>query len=131
VYGIRAQTASQAEDAGEPRQHDPVLRHSLGQSRRSHSAWLARSLARTQARSRLQSELRAIAVDLLGRCQPDELPSDCAAWLAETVEAAVERVSDSSLSALVETLDSRLDSVSPRIARRLYQAEVRHDAGYV
>jgi hypothetical protein len=74
--------------------------------------------------------LRAIAVDLLGRCHPDELPGDCAGWLATTVEAAVTRVCDSSLAVLAETLDSRLDAAPPEIARRLAEAEVRHDAGY-
>ena len=131
MYGIRAQIVSSTEDGGERIQGEQVLPQALGESRQTHSAWLARSVARTQARSRLESEMRAIAVDLLGRCQPDELPDDCAAWLTEAVEAAVERVCDSSLSALVETLDSRLDSVAPRIARHLYEAEVRHDAGYV
>ncbi len=92
---------------------------------------MARSLARTGARGRLDAELRAIAVDLLGRCQPDELPGDCAAWLAATVEDAVARICDSSLSALAEVLDSRLDAAPPGVARRLQEAEVRHDAGLI
>jgi hypothetical protein len=95
------------------------------------SPLLARSLARTGARSRLETELRAIAVDLLGRCQPGELPNDCAEWLATTVEAAVTRVCDSSLAVLAETLDSRLDAAPRWIVRRLEEAEVRHDAGYI
>ena len=93
------------------------------------SPWMVRSLARTGARGRLEAELRAIAVDLLGRGQPDELPGDCAAWLAATVEDAVARICDSSLSALAEALDSRLDAAPPGVARRLQEAEVRHDAG--
>lgn len=95
------------------------------------SPLLARSLARTGARRRLETELRAIAVDLLGRCQPGELPDDCAEWLATTVEAAVTRVSDSSVAVLAEALDSRLDAAPRWIVRRLEEAEVRHDAGYI
>jgi hypothetical protein len=95
------------------------------------SPWLARSLARTGARRRLEAELRAIAVDLLGRCQPGELPDDCAEWLATTVEGAVTRVCDSSLAALAEMLESRLGAAPPRVVRHLDEAEVRHDAGYV
>jgi hypothetical protein len=95
------------------------------------SPWLARSLARTRARSRLEAELRAIAVDLLGRCQPGELPTDCAEWLAATVEAAVAGVCERSLAGLAGTLDSSLDAAPHGVARRLRQAEVEHDAGYV
>lgn len=108
-----------------------VIRPALGQTRRAPSPWLARSLARTCARSRLEAELRAIAVDLLGRCQPGELPNDCADWVATTVDAAVTRVCESSLAALAETLDSRLSAAPPGVAQRLLEAEVRHDAGYI
>lgn len=95
------------------------------------SSWLVRSLTRTLARNMLERELRAIAVDLLGRCQPDELPNDCAEWLETAVEAAVTCACESSLANLMETLDARLDAAPPWIVRRLREAEVRHDAGYV
>lgn len=108
-----------------------TIRPALSRTPAQPSPLLARSLARTGARSRLETELRAIAVDLLGRCQPGELPSDCAEWLAETIDAAVARVCDSSLASLAETLDSRLDAASPRVARCLDEAEIRHDAGYI
>jgi hypothetical protein len=75
--------------------------------------------------------VRAIAVDLLGRCQPGELPTDCADWLATTVEAAVARVCDCSLAVLAQTIDSRLDAAPHGFAQRLEEAEARHDAGYI
>ena len=121
----------QLREATEPDEDRRVIRPALMRTPTEPSPWLARSLARTGARSRLEAELRAIAVDLLGRCQPGELPDDCAEWLATTVEAAVTRVCDSSLAALAETLDSRLGAAPPRVARHLDEAEVRHDAGYV
>jgi hypothetical protein len=115
----------------EPKDGGQAIRPVLGQTRPKLSPLMSRSLARTEARSRLETELRAIAIDLLGGCQPDELPSDCAAWLATTVEAAVTRVVDSSLSALAEALDFRLGGAPRRVVRRLDDAEVRRDAGYV
>ena len=114
-----------------PMEERSTIRPALSRTPAEPSPLLARSLARTGARSRLETELRAIAVDLLGRCQPGELPSDCADWLATTVEAAVAHVCDSSLAVLVQTLDSRLDAAPRGFARRLEEAEARHDAGYI
>jgi hypothetical protein len=114
-----------------PMEGRPAIRPALSRTPAEPSQLLARSLVRTGARSRLETELRAIAVDLLGRCQPGELPTDCAEWLATTVEAAVTRVCASSLAALAETLDTRLDAAPRGIARRLEEAEVRLDAGYI
>jgi hypothetical protein len=74
--------------------------------------------------------LRAIAGDLLGRCQPGELSTDGAKWLAAAIDAAVTRVCDASLAALAETLDARLAAAPPGIVRRLREAEARHDAGH-
>jgi hypothetical protein len=128
---VYAMERRQLREPADIRQERPGIRPALGQTQRHPSRWLARSLARTAARNRLETELRAIAVDLLGRCQPGELPGDCAEWLATTVEAAVSGVCESSLAALAETLDSRLDAAPPGFAQRLLEAEVRHDAGYI
>ena len=115
----------------EPKRERPAIRSPFREKRAGPSPWLARSLTRTGARSRLEAELRVIAVDLLGRCQPGELPNDCADWVATTVEAAVTRVCDSSLAALAEVLDSHLDAAPRGVTQRIHEAEVRHDAGYV
>ena len=114
-----------------PMEDRPTIRPALSRTPAQPSPMLARSLARTGARSRLETELRAIAVDLLGRCEPGELPTDCAEWLAETNDAAVTRVCDSSLASLAETLDPRLDAAPRGVARRLDEAEIRHDVGYI
>lgn len=122
----------QVERSPTRRMEDPsTIRAALSRTPAERSPLLARSLARTGARSRLEAELRAIAVDLLGRCQPGELPDDCVEWLATTVAGAVTRVCDSSLAALAETLDSRLGAAPPWVVRHLDEAEVRHDAGYI
>jgi hypothetical protein len=127
MYGLERR---QPREPAKPTLERLAVRPAFGQTQCQQSRWLARSLARTAARSRLEDELRAIAVDLLGRCQPGELPSDCAEWLATTVEAAVTRVCDSTLAAMTETLDMHLDAAPPGVARRLREAEVRHDAGH-
>ena len=89
-----------------------------------------RYLARVSAPSRIERELRAIALDLLGPQDDDELPADCAAWVKSTTEAAASAAGDASLRSLVAVLDSLLAGVTPEIARRLEDARVRHDAGY-
>jgi hypothetical protein len=120
----------QLRQRSEPEPDRLVIRPAHSQKRAERSPWLARSVARTRARSRLETELRAIAVDLLGPSEPGDLPDDCVAWLATTVEAAVTRVCDSSLAALAETLGSQLRAAPPGVAQRLREAEVRNDAGY-
>jgi hypothetical protein len=92
---------------------------------------LTRSLARVGARGRLDRELRAIAVDLLGPFASDELPATCSTWVRATVESAIGGVAEASLAALVETLDAALAAAPPAVARRLDEARVRHDAGFI
>jgi hypothetical protein len=114
-----------------PMDDRPATTPSLDQPVGLRSPLLARSLVRTGARRRLEMELRAIAGDLLGGCQPGDLPSDCAEWLDATVDAAVRTSCESALAALTEILQSRLDAAPREVARRLEDAEVRHDAGYI
>ena len=90
----------------------------------------ARQAARVGAKGRLERELRSIAFDLLGPNESDELPATCAAWVATTTEAAVSKVSDSALEALVRGLDSLLVAVPPDVARQLDRARARREAGF-
>jgi len=113
----------------EPARDGSVIQPAVDQKPPEPSPWLARSLARAQARGRLETEMRALAVDLLGRCQPGELPTDCTAWLAAAIEAAVKPVCDASLAALAKTLDAQLAAAPPGVLQRLQAAEARHDAG--
>jgi hypothetical protein len=80
--------------------------------------------------SRLEDELRSIAVDLLGPNETDELPAGCAEWVAATTEKAISGVCDEALDGLVQALESLLVDVPPDIARQLDEARIRHDAGY-
>lgn len=96
----------------------------------SLASGLAREVTRVEAHGRLEGELRSIAVDLLGPNESDEFPLACANWVATTTEVVVSRVSDSALEALVRGLDSLLVTVPPDVARHLYRAKTRHEAGF-
>jgi hypothetical protein len=91
---------------------------------------IARHVSRVAAWSRLEDELRSIAVDLLGPNETDELPAGCAEWVAATTEKAISGVCDEALDGLVQALESLLVDVPLDIARQLDEARIRHDAGY-
>jgi hypothetical protein len=95
---------------------------------RHHSA--ARRIGRVLARPRLESELRSIAMDLLGPNGTDGLSPRCAVWVTATTHAAAAEACDRALGALVEALDMALIDVPPEITRQLDRARVRHDAGF-
>jgi hypothetical protein len=83
-----------------------------------------------EARSRLDAELRAIALDLLDLFQADELPGECAAWVRTTIEAAVSEVSEPAVAVLALRLRSALGDAPADVASRIDAARVRHEAGY-
>ncbi len=91
---------------------------------------IARHVSRVAAWNRLEDELRSIAVDLLGPNETDELPEQCAEWVAATTQKAISGICDAALDGLVRALDSLLVDVPPDVARRLDEARIRHDAGY-
>ena len=92
---------------------------------------MTRRIVRVEAKGRLEGELRSIAIDLLGPNESDEFPAACADWVATTTEAAVFRVSEAALAALVHELDSLIDAVPREVARQLERARARHEAGFV
>ena len=97
----------------------------------SGTSGLTRRIARVEAKGRLVGELRSIAIDLLGPNESDEFPAACADWVATTTEAAISRVSDAALAALVHELDSLIVAVPSHVARQLDRARARHEAGFV
>ncbi|HET7026393.1 MAG TPA: hypothetical protein VFI28_01740 [Candidatus Limnocylindrales bacterium] len=92
---------------------------------------MGRRAIRIGARDRLRSELRAIAIDLLGPFASDELPSDVSAWIDGATESAVASVCDASLSGLIDALESRRAVAPAAVVQRLDDAAARHDAGIV
>jgi hypothetical protein len=87
-------------------------------------------MSRVGARRRLEDELRAIAVDLLGPNEADEFPAACTTWIAIATKAAVSKVCDTTLEALVRELDARLADVPPDVIRQLRRARLRHEIGF-
>lgn len=95
--------------------------------------WLSPPLDRratsVMARARLRSELRSIALDLLGRCEPDELPADAAAWVENATETAVSAVCDRSIRALIQALETTVASAPRDVLHRLDESAIRRDLG--
>lgn len=90
---------------------------------------LDRRAVRAMARARLYSELRSIALDLLGPCDPDELPVEMSAWVEYVAGRAASAVCDTSMSALIRSLESTVERAPREIVHRLDQAGARHDVG--
>jgi hypothetical protein len=90
---------------------------------------LISTLRQVEARRQLDSELRAIALDLLGLYEAEELPRECALWVRTTVEAAVSEVSEPAVSVLALRLRSALRAAPTDVARRIDAARLRHEAG--
>jgi hypothetical protein len=82
------------------------------------------------ARSRLRSELRGIALDLVGLYQVEEMPRECATWVRTTIEAAVAEVCDPTVAALTRRLSAELLVAPADVARRIDMARRRHEAGF-
>lgn len=92
---------------------------------------VARHVRGVAARARLEDVLRSIAVDLLGSTGSDELPTACADWVDATTRDAASGVSEAALDGLIRVLDSRLLDAPPSVARRLDEARLRRDAGFI
>lgn len=90
---------------------------------------LDRRATRVMARARLHDELRSIALDLLGPCRPGELPVGVADWIDDATETAASMVSDTSLRALMQTLDTMVARAPREVVDRLDQAALRRDSG--
>jgi hypothetical protein len=84
-----------------------------------------------EAVDRLASELRAIALDLLGLYDADELPPDNAAWVRTTIESAIAGICGPAISELARHLHARLAVAPVETLRKIEQAAFRHEAGYV
>ena len=107
-----------------------TIRPTVSGHRDQEAAAVARQVSRVVAWPRLDLALHAIAVDLLGPNESDELPAASAEWVAMAVRTAVSGVCDTALDGLVEALDELLVDAPPDVVRRLEEARIRHDAGF-
>lgn len=101
----------------------------LAPSARSLSSRLARRAAAIGVRRRLEREIRAIVLDLIGSGDAAELSPESREWLAAAADAAVGAVRDGSLSVLIGALESLLESVPPSVGAELNEARDRQDVG--
>ncbi len=95
------------------------------------SIWppLDRRAVRVMAQARLYSELRSIVLDLLGPCDPEELPVEMSAWVESAAARAASAVCGRSMNALIQSLESTVAGAPSDIIHRLDQSAVRHDVG--
>lgn len=107
------------------RRRSPGLRPAA----RRLSAGLARRAVAVDARKRLEREIRAIALDLLGPTDAAGLSPECAAWLSAATDATVGAVRDGSLSVLIGALDRLLASAPRSVVSELDEARDRRDLG--
>ncbi len=90
---------------------------------------LARRVAVVEASARLERELRAIVLDLLGPADPARLPAATRAWVDGAADEAVGAVRDLSLATLVERLDAAVAAAPPEVVRQLDEALDRVSVG--
>ena len=82
------------------------------------------------ARARLHDELVSIAQDLLGPCEPNDLPTDIAGWIERATESAVSAVLEPSMSALIQVLESMVAAAPREVISRLDRAVVEQAIGF-
>lgn len=90
---------------------------------------LAHRASAIGARPRLQREIRAIVLDLLGPGDADGLSPAASAWVSSTAESIVGAVPDGSLAALLGALEDQLGVAPPSILAELVGARDRGDLG--
>jgi hypothetical protein len=88
------------------------------------------SARQLEARHRLASELRMIALDLLGLYEAEEMSGECARWVRTTIESAVAEICDPAVSTLTRRLAAELRVAPSDVARRIDLTRQRHEAGF-
>ncbi len=93
------------------------------------SSPLARRASAIGARYRLEREIRAIALDLVGPSDASGLSRETADWVSATADSVVGAVRDGSLTVLIGALERLLESVPPSVGAELDEAHARQDLG--
>ncbi len=93
------------------------------------SSRLARRASAIGARYRLDREIRAIALDLVGPSDAAGLSREAAAWVSAAADTGVGAVRDGSLTVLIGALERSLESVPPSVAAELDEAHGRQELG--
>lgn len=79
--------------------------------------------------ARVRGNLHEIAIDIVGRCEHDELSAEEKEILHEAMASAVDEVTADLLERFELVLDERLRAVPPDLRSRLFQALTRASLG--
>ena len=92
--------------------------------------WLESRLALVRARERMDRELRRIALDVVGRCEHDELDLAAKLLLRRVTERAIETTLDPLAAGFTAALARGIDGLPAELRDRLTRAEARRDIGW-
>src|SRR5664280_1646375 len=92
--------------------------------------WLDSRLARVRARDRIDHELRRISLDVVGRCEHDELDPASKLLLRRVTERAITETLDPLAAGFAAALARGIEGLPPELRYRLTLAEERRDIGW-
>lgn len=82
------------------------------------------------AQERIRVDLHRVAVDIIGRCEHDELTSDEKSLLHEVMFGAIDDVMPDLIDEFDEALDRRIRVLSPGLRLRLERARDQRRLGF-
>jgi len=92
--------------------------------------WLDNRLARVRARDRIDGELRRVALDVVGRCEHDELDPASKLRLRRVTEHAIESTLEPLIASFAAALERGIDGLPDELRDRLTRTEARRDIGW-
>ena len=92
--------------------------------------WLDNRLAIVRARDRIDRELRRISLDVVGRCEHDELDPASKLLLRRVTERAIAETFDPLAAGFAAALARGIEGLPPKLRYRLTLAEERRDIGW-
>lgn len=92
--------------------------------------WVDCRFALVRAKDRIDGELRRVALDIVGRCEHDELDSASKLLLRRVTERAIESTLDPLTASFAASLARGIDGLPAALRDRLTRAEARRDIGW-
>jgi len=92
--------------------------------------WLDSRLALVRAKDRIDGELRRVALDVVGRCEHDELDPTSKLLLRRVTERAIEATLEPFTANFAAALERGIDGLPDELRNRLTRAEARRDIGW-
>jgi len=92
--------------------------------------WLEARLALVRARERMDREFRRIALDVVGRCEHDELDPAAKLLLRRVTERAIDATLEPATAVFGAALARGIEGLPAELRDRLTRAEARRDMGW-